>query len=359
MAPPSDDNGEEEIEDGWYFINDDDGTQGPYPTDHMIHWIEEGHLEGETLIAPEGGKEWTTASVCLASLKTVVAAAPLSERSLAIMAQIDAEKAKDASDTDFASMSAFAKQLEAARALDEEAHALDVKASIAQRACAAQMVAMEAKFPKVPLSSFCWAIAAEIDAENEKEGGAMDFGVMAQLAMGDLPAARALDVVAYETQVACAAREAELGAQLAAATDAGEYERCGQLQVEVKEAAAQLEAATDGRAKEWAEEEVKKAEAEYAARRAAYTGAADELCKLCQSPSVPDIDKINDLINARMVDIRHKPHWTGNWQHAVYVHTALINASQRGYVAAVEALIAADPDPAHIRMTTDVRFQFT
>ena len=41
----------------------------------MIHWIEEGRLEGETLVVQDGDTEWAAASVCLATLKVVAAAA--------------------------------------------------------------------------------------------------------------------------------------------------------------------------------------------------------------------------------------------------------------------------------------------
>ena len=39
----------------------------------MIHWIEEGRLEGETLVVRDGDTEWAAASVCLATLKAVAA----------------------------------------------------------------------------------------------------------------------------------------------------------------------------------------------------------------------------------------------------------------------------------------------
>ena len=35
----------------------------------MIHWIEEGHIKGETLVGRDEGTEWTAASVCLETLK--------------------------------------------------------------------------------------------------------------------------------------------------------------------------------------------------------------------------------------------------------------------------------------------------
>ena len=56
-----------------------------------------------------------------------------------------------------------------------------------------------------------------------------------------------------EAQVACAARKAELDAQLAAATKAEESERCSVLRGEVRAAAAELVALADARAREWEE----------------------------------------------------------------------------------------------------------
>jgi hypothetical protein len=103
----------------------------------------------------------------------------------------------------------------------------------------------------VPLSPFSLEITAKIDAEKAK-GADMDFAMMGQLKKVDLPAARALDIAAHKAQLACAVREAEVGAQLAAAMEAEEYELCAALQGEAKEAAAQLEKATDARAKAWA-----------------------------------------------------------------------------------------------------------
>jgi serine/threonine protein kinase len=104
----------------------------------------------------------------------------------------------------------------------------------------------------VPLSPFSLAIAAQIDAEEPKDVD-MDFALMGKLKQVELPAARALDIAAYKTQVACTARKADVDAQLVVAMAAENYERCAVLQGEAKEAAAQLEAATDARAKEWAQ----------------------------------------------------------------------------------------------------------
>ena len=67
------DHDEEELEGEWFFVDDDGDVQGPHPTDHMIHWIEEGHLEGETLVVGNGDSEWVTASACWATLKAVAA----------------------------------------------------------------------------------------------------------------------------------------------------------------------------------------------------------------------------------------------------------------------------------------------
>ena len=67
------DDDEEELEHGWFFVDDDGDIQGPHPTDHMIHWIEEGHLEEDTLVVREGDAEWTAASLVLETLKAVAA----------------------------------------------------------------------------------------------------------------------------------------------------------------------------------------------------------------------------------------------------------------------------------------------
>jgi hypothetical protein len=40
----------------------------------MIHWIEEEHIKGETLVVRDGDTEWAAASVCLKTLKAVAAA---------------------------------------------------------------------------------------------------------------------------------------------------------------------------------------------------------------------------------------------------------------------------------------------
>jgi hypothetical protein len=169
---------------------------------------------------------------------------PLGPFCLKIVTKIDAEKAKGSA-MNFAMMDQLTKtDLPAARALEIKAHETQV-------AYATQKGAMEAAFPGVPLSPFCLKITAKIDAEKAK-GSAMNFAVMDQLTKADLPAARALDIAANEAHAACAARKANLDAQLAAAMEAKDYGRCGVLQGEAKEAAAQLEAATDARAKEWA-----------------------------------------------------------------------------------------------------------
>jgi hypothetical protein len=39
-------------------------------------------------------------------------------------------------------------------------------------------------------------------------------------------------------------------------------------------------------------------------------------------------------------------------QGGTYAQTALSHASENGHVAAVEAIVAADPDRAHIQMTS-------
>ena len=70
-----DDDVKEELEDGWFFVDDNGDVQGPHPTDHMIHWIEEGQLEGETLVVRDGDTKWTAASACLAMLKAVAVGA--------------------------------------------------------------------------------------------------------------------------------------------------------------------------------------------------------------------------------------------------------------------------------------------
>jgi hypothetical protein len=68
-----DEDDDEELEHGWFFVDDDGDIQGPHPTDHMIHWIEEGHLEEDTLVVREGDAEWTAASLVLETLKAVAA----------------------------------------------------------------------------------------------------------------------------------------------------------------------------------------------------------------------------------------------------------------------------------------------
>ena len=169
---------------------------------------------------------------------------PLGPFCLKIVAKIDAEKGKGRA-MDFAVMDQLTKtDLPAARALEIKAHETQV-------AYAAQKEAMDAEFPEVPLSPFCLKITAEIDAEKAK-GSAMDFAMMDRLTKTKLPAVRGLDIAANIAHAACAARKANVDAQLAAAMEAKDYGRCGVLQGEAKEAAAQLEAATDARMKEWA-----------------------------------------------------------------------------------------------------------
>jgi hypothetical protein len=104
----------------------------------------------------------------------------------------------------------------------------------------------------VPLSPFSLAIAAQIEVE-EAKGGDADYALLDRLASEDLPAERALDIVAHEAQVACEARKAELDVQMAAAKKAKDYKLCNKLKAAVAEAGAQLETATDARAKAWAE----------------------------------------------------------------------------------------------------------
>ena len=203
---------------------------------------------------------------------------PLSPPSLAIVAQIDAEKAKGTGSMDFAFMGQLTIQLEEERVLDEEARALDIKVSKTQRECAAQMAAMEAQSPKISLSPFCLAIASQIDAEGAKsawEGRgdeetrnmSPDAQHMEQLLTIDLPAARALDVTAHEAQMACATRKAELDVQLAVAMRANDFDLCETLQAEVVYAATHLDASSDTRAKEWMASEQKTAEEEEHATR--------------------------------------------------------------------------------------------
>ena len=102
------------------------------------------------------------------------------------------------------------------------------------------------------MSPFSLAITAQIDAEKARGAADMDFVLMGRLVQTDLPPARALDIAAHNAQAACEARKAELDAQLAAAMEEKNYERCGVLQKEAKEVTAQLEAATDTRARAWA-----------------------------------------------------------------------------------------------------------
>ena len=72
-----------------------------------------------------------------------------------------------------------------------------------------------------------------------------------------------------------------------------------------------------------------------------YAGSNDALYLMCMNDaSKPDMNKFNALINAG-IDIRYKD--SDKW-------TALMNAAVRGYVDAVKAMVAADPDPVHLNI---------
>ena len=110
--------------------------------------------------------------------------------------------------------------------------------------------------------------------------------------------------------------------------------------------------APEGKAREGEEEEAdsppqRGAEPKKTIPKPVYAGEADALYDLVDSMTTrcttwPDIDKLNELIDAG-IDLRY--------QGGSRKYTALIHASVKGYTAAVEAIVAADPDPDHIRMT--------
>jgi hypothetical protein len=77
------------------------------------------------------------------------------------------------------------------------------------------------------------------------------------------------------------------------------------------------------------------------AEAANYTGKPDALYKLCESSSTPPTAKVDELI-ATGINLRYQ---------GDYKWTALMCASDYGHATAVEAIVAADPDPDHIWMT--------
>ena len=65
------------------------------------------------------------------------------------------------------------------------------------------------------------------------------------------------------------------------------------------------------------------------------------MVNMVNSETAPDIDKLNELIDAG-IDLRYQ---------GENERTALMFASWKGHTAAVEAIVAADPHVDHIRMT--------
>ena len=61
----------------------------------------------------------------------------------------------------------------------------------------------------------------------------------------------------------------------------------------------------------------------------------------------PDMNELNALIEAG-IDLRYQDR-DGGWE------TALIRAAENGHVEVVKALVAADPDPAHLNIRAQSR----
>ena len=55
--------GEEEEEPyNWYFMDEDDETQGPHPGSHMDYWRETGYITDDMYVCVEGDEEWRQSS---------------------------------------------------------------------------------------------------------------------------------------------------------------------------------------------------------------------------------------------------------------------------------------------------------
>jgi hypothetical protein len=201
------------------------------------------------------------------------AVVPPSAHTQAITTEMEAEKAKG-DDKDFGVLKTLKDRRDAARALDIEAYKM-------QLACEAEMAAMDAQCPGVPLSGFSLAIDCIAQMEAAKaEGGDAVVAAVKELKARML-ASRALDIMAHKEQLACGARVAELDARkteldaqypgaVEAADALEDYALCDALKkgteaaaVQLEAAGARLEAATDRRGKEW------RAKAEAARQKAA------------------------------------------------------------------------------------------